>query len=895
MRWWRRRSEEDFDEEIRSHLRHETDRLVAEGLSRVDAESRARRAFGDVPAVREWFRSTQPAPRWEHLARDFMLALRSMRREPWLAAFVVATLALGIGLNTAIFTVFYGLALRPLPLPDADRLVTVHQAIAGMPYGAGFGDATMGDIGGRPRRINGSTDMVSYPEYLDYREVDALSGLAAFASIGLTLDGETPSAVTAMLVTCDYFRVLRAGSVVGRTFVDDECGRPGGAPVVVLDHGLWQRRFGGDSSIVGRTITLNRSVLTVVGVARRGFGGTQLRAPDVYLPVTMQPAFGPDRLANEDHSWLSLAGRVAPGSTIGRAETELTAVARRRDEAYVDRETSVLAYRATLMGRPETRPSGGQVTFTVAVAGLIVLIACLNVTNLLLSRAPARQRNVRIRLSIGASRRRIVTQLLVESNVFAGLGGLVGLLLAYQALPVLLAAIGLDGTQLNPTPDLRVLGYAAVVSLGAAVLFGLTPALEITRIDLATALRSDGAAGGAGRTPRIARLRNGIIGAQVAGSMLLLVIAVLFTRGVGHARSIDPGYQVNGVLGIRPALEEQGYDAERAASYYRELRSRVAAIPGVRSASLASFLPLGPRSAGNFQHADAREDEGLADYITVSEAYFETLGIPIERGRGFSDDEALADVRPAVISQTMARRYWPDTDAIGEQFRAGSHDFVVVGVARDTRPFSIEPYDRPMFYAAARLDPLPRPAGDTSAARPPSFALVVHTTGDASVVSEIQRVARDIDPAVLISTRSLEDRFAAEVRPARLIAIVAGLLGAIATLLAIIGVYGAIAYAVSRRRREIGIRFALGAEQADILGLILRQGVAPVVGGIAAGTLLAIAAARLLRSLLFGFSPLDPVSFLGAGLMLLVVAALAMVQPARRAADTDPASTLRAD
>lgn len=898
MRRFRRRSEQDLEEEIRSHLGHEADRLVAEGLPREEAELAARRRFGSVNAVREEFRATQPAPLWENLWKDLTLALRSIRREPWFAASAVATLALGIGLNTAIFTVLYGFTMRPLPLPAAEQLVTVHQLFADMPVGSGLGDATIGGIGGRPRYIHGSTDMVSYPEYRAYRDgTTALSGLAAFASIGLTLEGETPAPAAGLLVSCGYFRVVGVGMEAGRGFVEDECARGGGAPVVVLSHGLWQRRFGGDPSIVGRSITLNRTVFTVIGVAARGFGGTQLHAPDVYLPVTMQPVLGSDRLANEDLSWLNLVGRLRVGATVERAERELTATGLRRDAAYQGRGTRVLVHRAALMSGPVGREHGlvgGLVAMAVAV--LIVLIACLNLMNLLLSRAPARQRSVRIRLSLGASRRRIVTQLLVESGVLAALGGATGLLLAYWAPPLLLAAWDAGATQLLLTPDLRVFAYATLVSLCAALLFGLAPALETTRVDLATALRGDGAAGGAGRSPRAARLRHAVVGAQVGGSLLLLVVAALFIRGVRQARATDPGYHVQDVLGFRPNLEQQGYDAARAAAYYRELRARAAALPGVASASLASWLPLGPRGTGRFAR-DGAEEDGLVDYTTVSGGYFETLGIAIARGRAFAEDEPFAaDARPAVIGQAMARRYWPSSDPLGQGFSiAGTQRYVVVGIARDTRHFSIQPSAEPLFYRAARLDPLPPAPGDTAVARPPGLTLVVRTTGGESTTSALLRAARGIDPDVLITVESLAERFDAELRPARLTALFAGLLGLLATALAMVGVYGAIAYAVTQRRHEIGVRFALGAARRDIIRLILRQGAAPLLAGIVTGMLLAAGVARVVRSQIFGISALDPVAFLGVTMALVGVALLAMVQPARRAAGIDPASTLRAD
>jgi predicted permease len=899
MRLRRGRSDEDFDEEIRSHISHEVDRLVARGLPRAEAEAEAMRAFGSVSAARASFRGTQPPAGWEQLSKDVALALRALRREPWFAMAAVLTLALGIGLNTAIFSVLYGLVLRPLPLPEADRLVTVDQLFDGLPVGSGFGDATFSGVGGRPRHVNGSTVMVSYPEYRAYRRSSgSLGGLAAFATMGLTLDGETPSPVAALLVTCDYFDVLRAGIATGRALIPDDCASPGTSPVVVLGHQLWRQRFSGDASVVGRTIILNRTAFTVVGVAARGFGGTQLNAPDLYLPLTMQPAFAPDRLTDEDRSWLRLVGRLSPDAGIKAAQAELTAVGHRRDASYEERVSTVRVNRAALVSGPEAEQQqllGGLIAF--GVAGLIVLIACLNLMNLLLARAPARQRVVRIQLALGASRSRIVKQLLVESAVLAALGGTLGVALAYWGLPLPLAATEFAGqrSQLNVTPDVRVLGYAALVSLAAAIVFGLTPALEATRIDLATALRSDSPAGGRG-TPRAGRLRHGIVAAQVAGSLLLLVTAALFARGIGYAHSVDLGYTVENVIGFRPHLESQGYDAARAAAYYRELRSRVGALPQVEAVGISPFLPLGARSASQFSRDGAR-NEGLVEFMPVSRGIFDVLEIPIERGSAFAEDEPQGTGPvPAVLSRAMADRFWPDTDPLGRTFHVGNRTYAVEGIAQDTRYHSaLQEDDRPFFYAAVRLDPPPRDAGDTLAAGPPGLMLVVRTTGDVSAVPAILRTAREIDPGVLVTPESLEERFGDVVRPTRLAALFASLLGALAMVLAIVGVYGAVAYAASRRRHEIGVRYALGAARRDIVALVLRQGALPLAAGVMLGVLLAAAAARIIRRMIFGISPLDPLAYLGAAILLVSIALVAMLIPARRASSVDLARTLRSE
>ncbi|MGH7502900.1 MAG: ADOP family duplicated permease [Longimicrobiales bacterium] len=896
---WRRRTADDFDDEIRSHIEHETDRLVASGLTRGRARAEARRRFGSENAVREWFMESQGPVRFENVVKDMVLAGRSLRRQPGFALAAVLTLALGLGLSAGVFNVLYGLAMRPLPLPEADRLVTVHQefpAFRMWPFRGWLGDAQIG-TGEFRRRVNGWPDMASYPEYLAYRDgAGLLEDLAAFATVSVTLESDAPVAVQGLVVSCNYFSVLGVMMAVGRGFAPAECERPGEPAAVVMSHGLWLRRYGGDADVVGSELRLNGAMFTIIGVAEQGFGGTELYARDLWFPITMQRYFGGSRLAEENTSWLNLVGRLRSDVRVGRLEAELNGVASRLDAAVAGRVTRIHVYRATRALEPATPLNTGWAgTGVMLVAGFVLLLVCLNIMNLLLARAPARQQAVRIRLSLGASRRRIVSQLLVESILIALIGGVAGIALAYWMAPVALAALPIEGLQLDLSPDLRVFAFGLLISLIAAAAFGLVPALEATRIDLAAALRG----GPSGARPRRgSRLRRTVVAVQLAGSLSLLVLAALFLRGIARAQVADPGYTIRNIHAFRPELQQQRYNVARSAAFHEEFRARVRALPGVEAVALAAFLPLGPRSTGRFRHASESETEAatatLVDHNVVSSGYFETVGASIVRGRGFEPaDERATSPMPAVIGEAMARRFWSLDEPLGSQFRAGGQVYEVVGIARDAHNLSLAEPDQAFFYSAAPISPLAM-AGEPDEKMPYyEFALIVRAAPGASIGQVVMGVARGIDPDVLVTTRSFEGIFAAEIEPARFVAIFAGVFGVLAMLLALVGVYGAVAHTVSQRTREIGVRIALGAERRDILAMILRQGTSTLLAGISTGVLLAVGGSIAARGMLFGLPPLDPVAFTGAVFVVTAAALAAMLRPARRAAGIDPMRTLR--
>jgi predicted permease len=874
-RFWRRRSDLDFAEEIESHLAHEVDRRVREGSSAAEARAAALRAFGDVSTVRAVFRAGQGREPFAGVLRDARLAFRSLAREPLFALAVIATLALGTGLNTAVFGVIYGLVLRPLPLPEADRLVTIAQHYRGREFRSAINDPVT----------------LSWDEYQTFRESSrTLAGLAAYWPASLTMRAAEPVRARGLMVTCDYFAVLRAPMSSGRAFTSEECARPGEGAVVVLSHAFWQRHFAGDVTVLGRSVELNRQVFTVIGITAPGFGGTELRSPDAWVPITMQPRFSEDLLTRPNLSWLNLVGRMRPGVTAEAVADDLTGIARRRD---ADDLSTVTARQDVLM---QFDVNGALVVVSIMALPLTLLvIASLNVMNLLLARAPSRRRAIGIRLSMGASRARVLRQLLVESLVLAGVGGLAGWLLARATPRLLYAALPFPTGQLDLSADMRLTAFAIAVPLAAALLFGLIPALDATRLDLASALR--GSSPSSGGSPRAARTRSVVMAVQLAGSLVMLVLAGLFVRAITYARSVDPGYAVKNVYAFRPDLSTQGYDAARTATFFREFARRVSALPVTQSTAMATRLPLSGVTGGRFLRDEVTDSTNAAMvhawYTRMTPDYFALMEIPIVRGRVFTEmDVRESDASPAVISQAMAQLYWPGEDVLGRRFIVGHNErFIVVGVARDARHMSIERVDPSFFYAAARLDAYGGPGDDAAGL---SLALIVRTDGRAAA-QEIVRAGRALDPAVLIEVESLEDRFSARVSRTRTAVLFAGVLGVLATILAIIGVYGGVACGASQRAREIGVRIALGATRRDIIAMIMRQGAVPLAAGLVLGSLLAAAAARLVRVLLFGISPIDPISFAGMTTLLIAFSLLAMYRPSARAARLDPATTLRSE
>lgn len=873
MRWWKRRSERDFAEEIEAHLALERDQQLAEGRTPEEARLAARKAFGNVTATQErWVESRRGA--WlDSLWRNARFAVRALLRRPGYTFTAVVTLAFGIGVNSALFTVLYSFLLRPLPVRDAARVMSVSRTIHGN-YGL---------------RVFGNASMLSYPDFRRLQEGGhTMSDLSAYRHESLTLlAGDRATELQGQIASCNYFRTLRVVMYLGRPLAPDACATGADGGEVVLSYGAWQRHFGGDSSVVGRTIVLNRLPFTVVGIAERGFAGVEVNIAEAWLPITVFPRLHPgqpDDLA-ADISWLSVVGRLADGATRVGALAELSALARQEDAKWPGRETTLAVERATMLPAGDGRDQVGPSVAAVVALGLLVLaMACANVMNLQLSRAAARRRETGIRLSLGASRPRLVLHLLTESLILAFLGGAVGLTLAYWLPPLVLLTAPVPEVNLSLAPDGWVLLVTGVVAFGAALLFGLLPAWQSTDLSLTSAMRS------AGPTLRVkggsARVRSIAVGVQVAASALLLVMAALFLRATRLAFTVNPGYATEGVVALQFNLEQLGYDAAGAQRFTDEMQQALSTTPGIRSVAITQFGVLRGRGE-TVVHIDPSVQDSSADRGTlfnhVSGSYFATMGIPVVRGRPFTEQESAQHTpAPVVVNQAFARAAWGDLDPIGRDISEGDERMRVIGVVRTVQSVALGIDDRPYLYKPAAPDD-----------RLNRLILVRSDLPALSVRSLAEAAALRIEPSVVLTARSIESEMDRAIAPVRIAGLFASGLGAVALLLAVVGVYGVVAFGVSQRSREIGIRIALGATTRSVHRLVLREGGRVIAIGLVVGLVAAALASQVIRSLLFGLDPLDVTAFGAVAILLGGAAAIAVSIPASRAARVDPVTSLR--
>lgn len=797
------------------------------------------------------------------IGQELRLALRRLRKSPGFTAVAVLCLGVGVGAATAMFAFINALFLRPLPgIEEPDRLVTLH--------------------------LEGPS---SYPNYQDLREGNqVLAGVAALADnlVGVRT-GDAVERVAGLLVSANYFEILGTRPAVGRFFSPEEERSSGASPVAVISHSFWQRRFGEDPAAVGSTIHVNGTAVTVVGVAPPGFLGTFVGFRfDIWLPFSLasvaRPSMDP---ASRGSDHVELIGRLAPGVNLAQARAELEVAARRLEEAFpaVNRGLRIEARQHTGFDESVRRPVLALAGALLAIALLVLLIACFNVANMLLTRSVARAKEASIRHALGAGRLRLLGSMLTESLILGLLGGSLGLILSVWAartlegfwptLPVPLA--------LDLGPDWRVVLFGLLVSGLTALAAGALPAARSARPDAVAGLKVAGPDPG-GRS----RLRHAFVVAQVAGSAVLLVCAGLFVRTLAAAARLDYGFAIEPIR-VAPVLDPSmlGLDMGEARRLYGAITLRVAAVPGVAAASTTSAIPLVGASSMSIVVPGAEPDPGgeaiQVDFAVVTPGYFETLGTSLLEGRDFGDADRLDGPRVAIVNESMARRLWPGREALGRRLEQGGEPVEVVGVAPDSRQRALERGIRPTLYLPFAQAPRPR------------MNLLVRVAGaEATLAGPIRRALSEVHPDLaLLRLQPLRDLLGLRLLGQRLAASVGGTLGLLGLALAVLGLYGVVAFSVSRRTRELGIRMALGAARGRVLGLVVGEGLWLALVGLAIGLPLAIVVARLLRSLLFGVAPTDPLTFGGVALLLIGCALLGSYLPARRAARVDPMVALR--
>ena len=824
--------------------------------------------------------------------REFKYAARGLRAQPGFAAIVILTLALGIGPNAAIFSLMDQVIVRALPVQDPSRLVLLDGP--GAFQGRTFGAMTF-----------------SYPMYTDLRDRnEVFTGLLARFPAAMTVvwNGQAERA-SGELVTGNYFEVLGVRPALGRVFSAADDRTPGAHPVAVLSHGYWLRRFGGDSSVLNRTIVVNGHPLTIVGVAASGFHGLQVGAgADVMVPVTMKALMTPawNDLDNRRSRWLSVMGRLKPGVDAEAAEVQLNVIYRRINEQEVAAIANASeSFRQRFVEkRLEVLPGGRGLSdlreqFSTALivlmcmVGVVLLIACANVANLLLARTASRKKEIAVRLALGAGRSRIVRQQLVESLLLAGCGALVGLVLASWTGTLLLAAIpGTDGARtLSATPDARVILFTLGLAGLTAIVFGIGPALQATRGAAATALKDEAASvAGGGRQ---ARVRRGLVVAQVAMSMLLLAGAGLFARSLYNLRAVDPGFDVERLLifSVDPTLS--GYSTSRAQRLFEDLQREIAAVPGVRAVSMSELGLLTGNSWSMTVRVDgyqSQEGENMNPNVDgVGPGFFSTIGVPLIAGREFTEKDTAGAPRVAIVNETMARRYWGEAGPVGRRIgfgRDSDAQIEIVGVVRDIR-------SQQLREEAPRFVYVPYPQNEEFT----QLTFYVRAAGESGpLAASIRQAVGRLDQNLpVFDVRTMEAQVGESLFVERMVAALSVAFGALATVLAAIGLYGVMSYAVARRTREIGIRMALGAARGGVLWLVLKEVAILAAVGVAAGLGAAFSLTRRVESQLFGVAPADPLTLAGAVCLLLVVALLAGFVPARRATTIDPMLALRSE
>jgi len=820
----------------------------------------------------------------ETLSQDLRYACRTLLKNRGLTLVAVLSLALGIGANTTIFTFINGLLLRPPAVSQPDGLLEVWQH--NTTRGSGIG----------------SDMQLSFPEYEHYRDHNSsFSDMAAFT-------GEAPAMIwnragegeplRAALVSANFFSILGVRPVLGRGFLPEEAGEEAATPAVVVSHAVWEQRLGSDPAIIGKALTLNGRDYTVVGVAAAAFTGLVVGfSPDVWTPMGMHRSVSPALdLKERRMHWLLGIGRLKPGIDAKQASADLAVLGQQLARDFPDSNKNLMpdVVAVDLVPGPFRAAAGGVSAVLMAVVGLVLLIACANVANLLLAKASSRRREVAVRIALGANRRRLIQQMLTESVLIAGLAGSIGLLLSLWGAPLLLslrpASLPVD---VNVSPDGRVLAFTLLASIATGILFGLAPALQHSKPNQVDSLKDGTAHGGSARS----RLRNGLVVAQVTACVVLLIGSSLCLRSLFNARSIDPGFDSRNAVSAGLNLDTFGYDESRGRAFYAQLLDHVRALPGVRAASLTDHLPLGQIMRMQQIEIDGYQAPGAPsavsslpiDMALIGPEYFEAMGIPIISGRSFTDTDN-PQARPViVINQAMADRFWPHANPVGQSVKiVGPNETrsraEIIGVVKTGKYQRLGETPKPYFYRSLLQE------------YQPGVQLVVRTSGNVAIAGALRQEVRALDSRMtLMGLETLEQHMQLPLFPARAAGVLLGTFGLLALTLAVVGLYGVISYSVVQRTREIAVRVALGARRSDVVRLVLSQALKLTLWGMGIGVVGAVAVTRVLSNVLYGISPTDPISFLSVGVLLTLVSLSAAYVPARWATRLDPMQALRTE
>lgn len=872
--------ERELSEELLYHIGQKTQQHIAEGMSAEEARSKARREFGGVEQSKENCRDARRVNWIQDLIQDLRYGLRTLRKSPGFTIVAVLTLALGVGANAAIFSMVNALVLRPLPVHAPNEVAS----LASQPHGFG------------------SSNGFSYPDFEDIRDQATsvfrdMTGMQPFHMDGFSMNGQSQP-IWVSYVTTNFFQVMGIQPALGTFFEPSDRRIDGSEPVLVLSYSFWKNHIGGDRNIVGRSASINGRPVTIIGIAPEGFRGVySILDTQGYLPVGMATATldsPKDFLTNRSVENMEILGRLKPGMKVGQSQPVLAVVGRQLSEQYP--EIHKWDWLQAFPGGPlnanpqDTAVIESMAAFFLLLVGLVLVLACMNVANLLLVRAAARQPEMAVRAAFGASRGRLARQLLTESLLLAALGcggGIAFGVGASRSVSSINFASAIP-VVFNVSFDWRVLAYAVGAALLTGVLVGMTPAVRARR-DLNPLLHESSRTSTGGRQ----RARSVLVVAELSGSLMLLIIAGLFVRSLRSVERSDLGFDPDHVLNLTISPTDAGYEEAQASQFLKQVLQRARALPAVESASLAATIPM-----GHYNYGDELKIEGyetppgqqrpLAGYNAVSREYFRTMRMPLIRGRDFFDSDDRTSQYVAVVNEEMARQYWPNQDPIGRQFTAGkdsTHPIQVIGVVKNSRTQHLTGSFRPYFYRPLTQSYLTPVTLQLRTALPAATAFhqavdLIHSLAPAMPVFDVQTMTQALD--------TLNGLLLYQVGAA-----LTASLGTLGLLLGLVGVYGVVSYAAAQRTHEIGIRMALGAARSSVLKMILRQGLIVTAAGVLVGALLAGAIGRLARDLLAGVSPIDPLTYACASGLLAAVSLLACYIPARRAMRVDPMVALR--